>query len=667
MYFRTLLLSIFTTLFICSLLIVPGTLGILLALSQEPLDTLIIEHEYYKPQPSIVLDDTGHELFKFQRSNYEPLPVGQLSPHLVNAFLCAEDWDFFNHHGISWRGIIRSIFVNIYRQKKAQGASTITQQLVKLLLLDSQKSFLRKIKEQYYALLLEKTCTKEQILHTYLNKLYFGRGIYGVQTACSVFWGISSNELSIAQAALLAAIIKSPFHYCPLVNPLSAIKRRNAVLKQMLNHAVISPDEYATATASPLNLQYQEPKNWLGHLKEYIRVTTETLLPNRALYDAGFIIHTTINREQQKQAYDTFTKQCSTMRTKLHPEIDGALVALEGSTGKIKAIIGGYNFQTSQFNRALYAKRQMGSVFKTIVYAAAIDKGTHLTMSEIDEPLTIHQPGKPDVWSPRNDNRTFNGQMTLGYALAKSNNIIAIKTALNVGLDTVINYARKFQITGPLEPYPSLALGCVEVTPLEIAAIFNVFAQHGWYHEPYGIAMITDSEGTELYKKNPRAIPILTPSTADQIGHTLQYGIQRLKKRKAIRLATQACSKTGTTNDGRTCWFVGATPDTTVAVYIGRDNNGLMGNKVYPAKTAFPIWLEFIEKFPGKHEQFSLDVSLEKRMVNGYTGEPTNDTDPNSIVITYPRALTPQEHKQETSTHTSPGWLESWLTLWRAL
>jgi penicillin-binding protein 1A len=570
-------------------------------------------------RPSILLDDEGNEWGRFQLDKRDPIALGQIPAHAVQAFIAAEDWDFFNHSGVSWRGIIRSIIVNIYRGKKAQGASTITQQLVKLLFLDSKKTFERKVKEQICAMLVEQQCSKEQILETYLNHIYFGCGIYGVQAACQRFWGISICDISLEQAASLAAVLRSPAHYCPLLNPEACKKRRNVILNSMHKLGYISQEQYCNACAAPLQVR-QESTVLAPHMFESIRIFLEDLLGKDALYRDGYVIQTTINSEMQRHAERVFREQCESLKKNLLPDIDGALISMDAQTGQIKVLIGGYNFNHSQFNRALQARRQMGSIFKPLIYAAALQEGKSFSDTEIDEPLHMNQ-SHGSVWSPRNYDEKFNGKITLAYALSHSNNIVAIKTLLNIGIPRVVDLAKACHLKGPFYNYPSLALGCVDATLIEAAGMFNVFANNGLYVQPHYIKWVKDSWGKKIWKSSVQSHYVLSARVVGQVSKVLQAALERIRVWWPDSwLPCQGMSKTGTTNDSRVCWYAGAIPGLTTLVYIGCDDNRSMGKDIYPLRTAFPIWLQCNKVFGIGKKFFAYDSSLKEVFIDENTG-----------------------------------------------
>ena len=606
--------------FVAGVLFLTFLLGALFfAVQNKCVDFSALER-YRAHAASIVLDVDGHEWTRFQLDRRDPISYDQIPKILVQAFVAAEDWKFFSHHGISFKGIIRSLIVNLYHGRKVQGASTITQQLVRLLFFDAQKTFTRKVKEQVYAILIELQYTKEQILEAYLNNAYFGCGIYGVEAASQRFWGKHAAALTVSEAATLAGIVQLPEGYCPLSYPLSAQKRRDIVLSNMRKLGFISMDDYVQAKKLSVTIYKPDDEVQAPHFKEELRLFLEHAVGKEALYCGGLVIQSTMSRHAQSIAERTFKDKCTEMRASICKEIDGAVIVMDSKTGAIRAMIGGYDYQSSKWNRAMQAKRQMGSVFKTIVYAAAVQAGIEFNETEIDEPIEIMQGQQ--LWCPHNWDRTFVGRITLANALARSNNIVAIKTLLRVGVDPVIELAKRCHIQGPLYPYPSLALGCVDVTVKEVAGAFNVFANNGVYVEPHYVEWVKDQWGAKIWRYTPIVEYVMPTTVSGKVAKVLAIGIDRIKRvmYKGNWLASEAISKTGTTNDSRTCWFVGSTPSLTTAVYIGCDDNRPMG-AVYPIRTAFPVWRDIYEAIPDKQASFIYDPKLKHIYIDEDTGQ----------------------------------------------
>lgn len=582
-------------------------------------------------KPSILLDDQGREWGRFQLDRRKFVPLEVMPSFLIHAFLSVEDRDFFHHPGISFRGIVRSIFVNIYHGRKVQGASTITQQLVRLLFFDAVKTFRRKLKEQLYSLLIERQCSKEQILETYLNNVYFGYGIYGVQAASQRFWGKNIQDISVDEAALLAAIMRSPLKYCPIHAPLTAAKRRNLILKTMHQLGYISQEMHQHGIMQEVIIQDVEHNFIAPHLKETIRMFLEDLVGKEMLYGGGLVIQTTLNLETQQQAQRSFEQRLKKLKETVRADIDGGLISMEPTSGEIKALIGGYDFKASKYNRALQAYRQMGSVFKIFVYAAALEKGAHFYDVEVDEPLEIVQ--NKSVWRPVNNTNQFVGPITRACALSYSNNIVTIKTLLQIGVSSVIDVAKRCHIKSYMPPYPSLALGCVDVTPVEALGAFNVLANNGKYVEPHYIKWVKNNVGDKIYKSNPQKTQAIDPCVSGQIARVLSFSMKRLQRVIGEKwFGSEAFGKTGTTNDSRTCWFCGSTPDLTTAMYLGCDNNQSLGNKVYPSKTAFPIWFDIQSSIAKKKTTFYYDPRLKEVYIDWKNGKKSHDINHHDVV-----------------------------------
>jgi len=384
----------------------------------------------------------------------------------------------------------------------------------------------------------------------------------------------------------------------------------------------ITDQEYQTYLSLPVEIREYKPNKLAPHLKEHIRIFLQNLVGKKMLYTGGLIVQTTINRQVQEQALQSFSTQHAALSKKLSDNIDGALLSVEVATGQIKALIGGADFTASKWNRAFQARRQMGSVFKPLIYSVAMQQGMSFSDTEIDEPIELEHDG--NTWTPKNAFCEFDGQMSLALALSISNNIIAIKTLLKVGIESVINLAKRAGITCELNPYPSLALGCIDVSLKEVVGMFNLFANNGVYVEPYCIKWVKNKWGTKMYKSNPSARQLLSPRVSGQVAKVLQLGLERIKKRYPQKwVDAEAISKTGTTNDSRVCWFVGATPGLTTGIYIGRDDNKSMGKNVYPLRTAFPIWIGLNRELAFKKKIFTFDPSLQKICINSKTGKLT--------------------------------------------
>lgn len=592
--------------------------------------------EQYNPgKATILLDHEGREWARFALDRRKLIPLEQMPKHLINAFLAAEDWDFYNHCGLSFRGIVRSLVVNLYNGRVMQGASTITQQLVRLLFFDQQRTFKRKIKEQLMSLLVEMQFSKDQILETYLNHVYFGCGIYGVEAAAQRFWNKSVLDVTVDEAAVLAAIMRSPGSYTPLLHPLATQRQRNVVLCKMKRLQFITEDQFNHATFQPLELiEYHQDPFGL-YARESIRQFLEDRFGD-TFYTGGYIVKTTIDVAVQKKAEASFSHHIETMRKTINSAIDGALLTVAVGTGEIRALIGGYDYKTSKFNRALQAYRQLGSVFKTIIFASALQHGFTFADVECDEPITIVDAyGKE--WQPKNYNRIFNGPITLAYALSHSNNIVVIKTFLKIGADPIVELAKKCGLPDPMHRYPSLSLGCVDVTLDQAVGMMNVFANNGLYVKPHMISWIKDQWGSKVYKHVAVRETVIEPHISGQVLKVLGIGLERVRAVIAPKkwIDSEAASKTGTTNDHRTCWFVGSTPELTTGVCIGCDDNRSMGDDVYPLHTAFPIWIGLHREVSTKKKKFSYERSLKEVLIDEKSGKRVSERNGRHVISIY--------------------------------
>ncbi|HJM69058.1 MAG TPA: transglycosylase domain-containing protein [Candidatus Babeliales bacterium] len=578
--------------------------------------------EYYNPgKPSILLDDQGNEWARFELDRRDPLPFSDIPQHLIHAVIATEDRNFFSHHGISVRGIIRSMAVNLYKRRFVQGASTITQQLVRLLFFDARQTVSRKIKEQIVALLVEKQFTKEQILQTYLNHVCFGCGIYGVEAASQRFWSKSARDITVAEAAILASTLKNPSRYCLLNSTENVRNRRDTMLAIMKRMGFITQRQYEQGICESIEVIQKDKGPIAPHFKETIRIFLENEVGKARLYCGGLTIQTTLNTRTQRAASKHFKRQFASLRERISNKIDGGLLSVDPQTGEMRALVGGYDFEKSKFNRALQARRQMGSIFKPLVFACALKKGASFGDVDKDEPIDLLFEGS--TWSPRNYTRSFEGDMTLARALSMSINTITAKTFLRAGVDKVVDLAKRCHLAEEIAPYPSLALGCLDVTIKQAIGALGAFANDGYYVEPHMLKWVKDEFGSKIYRFEPTRKRVLEPRIVGQVAKVLSIGITRyLKTFKVTDFKSEAFGKTGTTNDSRTCWFCGSTPKLMTIIYAGRDDNSSLGQNVYPLSTIFPIWLNLYKAIEREGYKFTYDPSLKESVINWKTGEP---------------------------------------------
>lgn len=601
--------------------------------SQKTIDVAQLEKEC-ESRPSVVLDDAGQELFRYSLDKRSRMAYSAIPDVVVKAFLAAEDRSFFSHAGICVKGIVRSFLINLYHRRVVQGASTITQQVARLLFLSHERTFLRKIHEVVLALQLERQLTKQQILELYLNNVYFGRGIYGIEAAVQRFWGKSVRDVTLDEAAMLAAVAKSARFYSPLNSPLMAQRRRNTVLQCMRTIGFVGEQEFITAKEKPLKLHELVQGSPIRlYIQEGIRCWAEQRWGKEALYNNGLVIQSTINVAMQEAAEKSFTSVIAPMRKERGNSLNGGMVVLDVPTGKMKVLIGGMSFIESQFNRALQANRQIGSSIKPILYALALSHGYDMDNVAVDEPIEIRRPnGKP--WRPRNWHRKFDGPMTLARALITSNNTITIKVLLTLGVSRLNALLECFGIKKGLTLYPTSALGTAHATVKENAAAFNVFLNNGLYVEPYLVDSVKDAWGKTMWRHKINQRKVLDPKVNAKIVKTL-INSMRLSKQfweDEGWIDSEAAGKTGSTNGAATVWFVGGTPEYTTAVYLGRDDNKPLGRMVYASKTAFPIWLNFVKQIPSRVKNFYFDPGLHEIFIDWRTGEQVEMQDKIGIV-----------------------------------
>jgi penicillin-binding protein 1A len=583
---------------------------------------------------SIVLDDEGNEIAHFSLDKQASVSYQKIPPMVVKAFVAAEDHNFFDHPGISFRGIVRSMLVNIYHGRKVQGASTITQQLARGMFLSYERTYLRKLQEIFLALQLERQLSKEQIFELYLNNMYFGRGIYGIEAACKRFWNIPLEQINIAQAATLAAVAKSARLFSPLNAPANAQRRRNIIIESMYKLGFISNKERTQALQALLRTQdYAIGDPMRLYVQEWIRSWAEVTFGKDSVYHRRLKIKTTINTALQEKAELAFGQTIQSLRSRMGSEINGGLISLDPETGHIKALIGGFDFRQSQFNRALQARRQIGSTFKPLIYALAMKAGIEMDSVFVDEPITIQLPAG-NVWQPKNWTDSFDGPMTLAHAITFSNNIVTIKLFLKIGARYIVDWAQRFGITHLL-PYPSAALGTAEATVAENAAAFNVFANNGIYVKPCLVEWVKDETGTKIWQAEPERHPVLDATLNSKMVNLLSHRMNLARHQYGKNwINADTIGKTGSTNGAATTWFVGATPSLTTALYVGRDDNKPMGSQLFASGTAIPIWVNFYQSIAHHKKHFYIDPHLREYTINWISGEEVDKSaDPDVITL----------------------------------
>lgn len=552
------------------------------------------------PEPEVataskVLDVNGRVIRTLFRENRVQVPIEQIPPLTRKAFIAVEDARFFKHHGLDLPGIARAIVKNIRAGKIVEGGSTITQQTAKNLYLTREKTFLRKFKEAWLALQLERKYSKEQILEMYLNQVYFGEGAYGIEVAARTYFGKPAGELDLAESAMLAGLLKAPNNYSPFQNWEAAKDRQKTVLDRMSDLGMITREEAGQAYEERLVLASSGKSRGKApyFVDEVIKyVTSKYENGANLLFTGGLTIETTLDLDMQEAAETAFTEGLAGKDRQLN----GALVAMDAATGQIRALVGGRDFSQSKFNRAFMAKRQPGSAFKPFLYTAAIDMGytagTTLTCEPVAFPVPGGIPYRPtDYGSSPYHNRPF----TLKEALAISDNVVAVKLANEIRPASIVDYAKKMGIDSKLRSFLSISLGTSEITPLELTGGYTPLANGGKKTKPLFVLKIKDKDGKVLEENKPEITQVLDPKTAyivtDMMRAVLAPGGTAANVAGAV--GRPAAGKTGTTQDYRDAWFAGFTPELVATVYIGYDDPrkpvGATGGKI-----AAPIWARFV-------------------------------------------------------------------------
>ena len=704
-------------------------------LSQDLPDYKVLK-DYKPPVMTRVHATDGRLVAEYATERRLYLPIGSIPDKIVQAVMSAEDKNFYQHGGIDFSGIARAVVVNIQnlrRNRRPVGASTITQQVAKNFLLTNDVTIERKAKEALLALRIERAFTKDQILELYLNDIYLGLGAYGMAAAALVYFDKSVHELTLSEMAYLAALPKAPNNYHPFRQTERAIERRNWVLDRMAINGFISEEEAATAKSDPLRVIPRSRGAQIfaaDYFAEEVRREIANRYGEKALYEGGLSVRTTLDLELQKMArnalvrglvgYDqrkgwrgpvtnisvsgdwgeaisevemlndvepwrlgvvlqvseseaaiglrpqrlpsrrlsdaretaiitlddvkwavwasgerrgrdiTAVSQVLSVgdvayfepvegenpgwKLRQVPEVGGAIVAMDPHTGRVKAMVGGFSYDQSEFNRATQARRQPGSSFKPFIYAAALDNGYTPSSVVMDAPIAIDQGPGLEVWTPQNYGGKFYGPSTLRRGIELSRNVMTVRLARDMGMPLIVEYARRFGIYENLQPVLSMSLGAGETTVLRMAGAYSILANGGKKVEPTLIDRIQDRYGRTIYKHDPRTCNncngtwqgqdepelvdersrVLDAFTAYQMTSMLEGVVQRGTATRVRDVGKPLAGKTGTTNDEKDAWFVGYSPDLVVGVFIGFDQPKPMGRGSTGGQLAAPVFKDFM-------------------------------------------------------------------------
>ncbi len=582
-------------------------------------------HTWEPEQTSKVFDRHGRLVAEIGTEARTHTAIGSLPDHVPQAFVAVEDRRFYRHRGLDVRGLSRAVLEAAFTRSLAGGGgSTITQQLARNMFTQSvgfDRSVVRKLRELQVALELERAYTKDQILEAYMNQINLGRGIWGIHTASRHFFGKTPQELNPAEAATLAAVANNPGGYSPFLNPDRSIRRRNLVIDRMARERFLTSEEARQWKETPLPERRGDlAEATAGYFVEMVRDQMMGRFPGQ-VNTAGLHIHTTLDLDMQRAAekamtagfervenypgfrhprYAEFAESTGTLPETNSPYVQGALISLDPETGAIRALIGGRDINHSKFNRAIQARRQPGSSFKTLVYTAAMASGIPASYIITDGPVVREQVDGTE-WRPQNFDRTFEGDMTLRHAFRRSINTVAIKLAdEEVGLETVAQTARRLGITTEIPRVPSIAIGSPDVLPIQMAEAYTAIVNMGYRVTPHAIVRVESPEGEVLWEPQYTPTRVLDPQVARMSLSLLEDAATRGTGYTGIRVVAglppeiPVAGKTGTTNDNTDVWFIGATPDLQTTVWFGMDRPQRLAANATGGALAAPVFGEFM-------------------------------------------------------------------------
>ncbi len=599
-----------------------------------------------KSANAFMMYDSSNQLFFQGSGTQEWVSLNDISQHVIDATIVTEDKKFYQHHGFDFLRILKALYVNFTTQSRKEGASTISQQYAKNLFLDFDKTWSRKIEEMWLTIQLEVHYDKDEILEGYLNTINYGHGMYGIENASQFYFGKHAKDLSIAEAAMLVGIPKSPSNYSPLVNLEVATNRQQYILLNMKNAGVISEEEYEQAKIEPLHFIGEKEHEQLSTIMYYQDAVMRELesieeIPSSYLETGGIRIYTSLQMDAQ-------TKLEKAIRDNMpDSDLQVASVMMEPNTGRIIALVGGRDYNTSQFNRAVQSKRQVGSTMKPFLYYAALENGftasTTFTSQETTFTFSNNQ-----TYTPQNYGGTYGNQpISLATAIAYSDNIYAVKTHMFLGEDVLVEMAKRVGITADLQTVPSLPLGTAEINIMEMAGGYAAFANNGYRVEPHLILRVEDLSGNVIYEKKEVKTQVLNSSLTfimDELLTTtydatfIDYNYPTAINLQS-RLTKKYALKSGTTNTDH--WSIGYNPDVVTAVWCGYDDNHDLEATDY--KYSRNIWADSMESFlEGKEEHwYEIPNNVVGMIVNPITGKPATASDTKRKLMYYIKGTEP--------------------------
>ncbi|MBF2052533.1 MAG: penicillin-binding protein [Candidatus Sericytochromatia bacterium] len=539
---------------------------------------------YTLPQATEIYTESGKLLTRISsQGRYDPVPINELPKHVQDAVISAEDRRFWQHEGVDFLGLMRAIYINLRHREARMGASTITQQLIKNLFLSAERTAERKIAEALLAFQLENKYTKHQILEMYLNLVFLGHNVYGVEAASQVYFGKSARQITPAEAALLAGIIRSPEYFSPYHRPDKANALKEIVLNQMAEDERITPEQHTEALGQQIKLVGLRTSYPHPYFLDYVMVDLREKLGDSAARQGGWKVYTTMDPTLQREGERLLAADLA--RLKRSGASQAALVAIDPRNGHIRTLVGGVDYAQSQFNRAFQAQRQVGSTFKPFVYLAGFEKGMQLNDTLKDEATSF------GGYRPRNWDRRFRGEVTLMQALTWSINIPTVRLAHQLGIYNVIDTANRAGVSSPIAADLTSALGSSEMNLLELTGAYASFASGGLRVQPTAIVKIADSAGNVVWEHTPprerafdkNAVGLLNAALKNVINAGTGTGAQ---------IGRPAAGKTGTTDQAYDTWFVGYVPQLVTGVWAGNDNPS--PTKGGGGSTCAPLWRQFM-------------------------------------------------------------------------
>ncbi len=604
-------------------------------------DVQVLE-ELARDQVAIVLDRRGREVARLHRSERVIVPLDSLPAYVPAAFIAVEDRRFWAHSGIDWRRIGGAALANLRAGRIREGFSTITMQLARNVFPErlpySERSLTRKLAEMRVAREIEIRYSKEEILELYLNRIYFGNGAWGIEAAAREYFGKGARELTLPEAALLAGMISNPYILNPRNNPRSCVRRRRVVLELMLAEGVVTPAEFTAADTARLitgHSTLREGPSAPYFIAEVRRSMEQEL--GEALYTGGFIIYSTLDADAQAVAEVELESQLRAVEaghfgsydhTVYQPGanlvsrtgtayLQGALIMLDAATGDVLAMIGGRDFSDSRYNRATVAERQPASTFKPIVYAAALANGYTPLDQLSDRPL--HRTVNGEVWRPRNLHDRYADSISLRDALVLSSNVATVRLAEDVGLDHVIDLARRLGLDRRFPRVPALALGTAEVNLLDMTTVYAAFATLGRLPTPRTVIRVEDRHGRVVWRREPRVRRVLDPRIAYLVTDIMRDVVDRGtgKAIRSVGFRGPAAGKTGTSNDATDLWFIGYTPSIVTGIWIGLDLPRSIGRDASSERIVAPLWGRIMRRVaPGDEEPWRQPPGVVARRID---------------------------------------------------